>query len=78
MSEIPLNEEIYINQLLALKDLEYITNIISYDNAKKYKYVIFATKKGTIKKTNIKEYLGSTRKTGLIALKVREDDELVY
>lgn len=77
LSEIPLNEEIYINQLLALKDLEYITNIISYDNAKKYKYVIFATKNGTVKKTDIKEYLGSTRKTGLVALKVREDDELV-
>lgn len=77
LSEIPLNEEIYINQLLELKDTEYITNILSYDNAKNYKYVVFATKNGTIKKTNIKEYLGSTRKTGLIALKVREDDELV-
>lgn len=77
LSEIPLNEEIYINQLLDLKDLEYITNILSYDNAKNYKYVIFATKNGTVKKTDIKEYLGSTRKTGLIALKVREGDELV-
>lgn len=77
LSEIPLNEEIYINQLLNLRDLEYVTNILSYDNAKKYKYVIFATKKGIVKKTSIEEYLGSSRKTGLIALKVREDDELI-
>lgn len=77
LSEIPLNEEIYINQLLDLRDLEYVTNILSYDNAKKYKYVVFATKKGTVKKTDIKEYLGSSRKSGLIALKVREDDELI-
>lgn len=77
LSEIPLNEEIYIHQLLQLKENEYITNILSYNNAKKYRYVIFATKKGIIKKTKIEEYLGSTRKTGLIALKTREDDELI-
>lgn len=77
LSEIPLNEEIYINQLLDLKELEYVTNILSFDSAKKYKFVIFATKNGTIKKTNIKEYLNGSRKTGLIALKVREDDELI-
>lgn len=77
LSEIPLNEEIYINQLLDLRDLEYVTNILSYDSAKKYKYVVFATRKGIVKKTNIEEYLGSSRKTGLIALKVREDDELI-
>lgn len=77
LSELPLNEEIYIHQLLALQEFEYITNILSYDNAKNYKYVIFATKNGTIKKTSIKEYLGSARKSGLIALKMREGDTLV-
>lgn len=77
LSDIPLNEEIYINQLLDLKELEYVTNILSFDNANKYKFVVFATKNGTIKKTNIKEYLNTSRKTGLIALKVREDDELI-
>ena len=50
---------------------------MSFDNANKYKFVVFATKNGTIKKTNIKEYLNTSRKTGLIALKVREDDELI-
>lgn len=77
LSEIPLNEEIYIHQLLDLKDNEYVTNILSYDNAKKYLYVIFATKNGIVKKTKIKEYLNSSRKSGLIALKVREDDSLI-
>ena len=77
LADIPLNEETYINQLLALKNNEYVTNILSYDNAKHYKYVIFATKNGTVKKTEMREYLNGSRKTGLIALKVREDDELV-
>ena len=57
--------------------LSYITNILSYDNAKSYKYVVFATKNGTVKKTDIKEYLNGARKTGLVALKLREDDTLI-
>ena len=77
LSELPLSEETYITQLLPLQANEYVTNILSFDNAKKYKYVIFATKNGTIKKTDIKEYLNGSRKTGLIALKVREGDELI-
>ena len=77
LADIPLNEETYVNQLITLKNNEYVTNILSYDNAKNYKYVIFATKNGTIKKTDMKEYLGGARKSGLIALKVREDDELI-
>lgn len=77
LSAMPLSEETYINQLLPLKPNEYVTNILSYDRAKSYKYVVFATKNGTIKKTDMKEYLNGARKTGLIALKLREEDELI-
>ena len=70
-------EETYINQLLNLQSQEYVTNILSYDNAKNYQYVVFATKNGTIKKTLVSEYLRSARKNGLIALKIREDDQLI-
>lgn len=77
LSDIPLDQETYVNQLLTLKNNEYVTNILSYDNAKSYKYVVFATKNGTVKKTEMKEYLGGSKKSGLIALKVREDDELI-
>jgi DNA gyrase subunit A len=75
LSDLPIDEEIYITQLLDFKPNEYITNILSYDNAKKYKYVIFATKNGILKKTKIEEYLnGSNRKSGLIAIKVQDND----
>ena len=77
LSEIPLEQEIYINQLLDFKNGEYITNILPYEKVKTYKYVIFATKNGTVKKTKIDEYLGNSKKTGLIALKMREGDSLV-
>ena len=52
-------------------------NILPYEKVKTYKYVIFATKNGTVKKTKIDEYLGNSKKTGLIALKMREGDSLV-
>ena len=46
LSNFPIGEEIYINQLLNFKEFEYITNILTFDKAKKYKYVVFATKNG--------------------------------
>ena len=40
------------------------------------KYLLMATKKGLIKKTPIKEY-ANVRKTGLAAITLREEDELI-
>lgn len=39
-------------------------------------YLVFATKKGLVKKTNIKEYV-NIRKSGKIAIALAEDDELI-
>lgn len=39
------------------------------------KYVLFATKKGTVKKTAIEEYI-NTKKSGVVAIKLREGDSL--
>ena len=77
LSDFPLNEEFYINQVVNLKEFEYVTNILTFDKAKIYKYVVFATKNGTVKKTALKEYLGSSKKSGILAIKLREDDELI-
>ena len=77
LSNLSLIEENFVTQLLELQPNEYVTNIISFNNVKKYKYVLFGTKQGMVKKTRIDEYLNSSKKKGLIALKMREDDELV-
>ena len=42
-----------------------------------YKYIIFFTKNGLIKKTNIQEYDTAKRKTGTIAIKLNEDDSVL-
>lgn len=45
--------------------------------AKNYKYLFFATKKGTVKKTDIKDF-ENIKSNGLIAIKLNDDDELVW
>ncbi len=47
------------------------------ESAPDYKYLLMATKNGTIKKTEIKEF-DSIRASGLIAIKLEDDDELVW
>jgi DNA gyrase subunit A len=49
-----------------LKDEEYVNS----------HYVIMATKKGTVKKTSLEQY-SRPRQNGIIAINVREDDELL-
>ena len=40
------------------------------------KYVFFATKNGTVKKTSLEEYVKTKRKTGVVAITLREGDKL--
>ena len=41
------------------------------------KYVLFTTKNGVVKKTFIDEYINTKKKSGISAITLREDDELV-
>ena len=41
------------------------------------KYVLFTTKNGVVKKTSIDEYINTKKKSGISAITLREDDELV-
>lgn len=45
--------------------------------AKNYKYLFFATKKGTIKKTLLEEF-NSIKSNGLISIKLTDGDELIW
>jgi DNA gyrase subunit A len=40
------------------------------------KYVFFATKNGTVKKTYLSEYIDTKKKNGIGAIKLKEDDNL--
>lgn len=65
-----------IINLLMLQPGEKITAVIPIDEMDNDKYLFMATKKGIVKKTLLKEY-NNIRKTGLIAISLREDDELI-
>jgi DNA gyrase subunit A len=41
------------------------------------KYLVFATRKGMVKKTDFKSYNTPIKADGIIAIKIREGDELV-
>lgn len=65
-----------IVNLLQLMPGEKISAIIPIDDYRDGEYLFMATKKGLVKKTPIKEY-AFVRKTGLAAINLREEDELI-
>ena len=65
-----------IINLLQLQPGEKITAVIPIDQYKKDHYLFMATKKGLVKKTPITDY-ENVRKTGLAAIVLRDDDELI-
>lgn len=65
-----------IINLLQLLPEERITAVIPLKDYHKGKFLFMATKKGIVKKTPIVEY-ENIRKTGLQAINLKEDDELI-
>ena len=65
-----------IINLLQLQPGEKITAVITMKEFKSDHYLVMATKKGIIKKTSLSEY-ANIRKTGLQAISLREEDELI-
>lgn len=65
-----------IINLLSLDPGEKISAIIPIPVFAEGKYLLFATRNGLIKKTEISEYT-SARKTGLQAITLRENDEVI-
>ena len=65
-----------IVNLLQLAPEEKITAMIQVKEYKQGKYLFMATRKGIVKKTPLLDY-ANVRKTGLAAISLREDDELI-
>ena len=65
-----------IVNLLSLDNGEKISAVIPLQNFAEGKYLLMATRNGLIKKTALNEY-SSNKKTGLLAITLKEDDELI-
>ncbi|MEY9952118.1 DNA gyrase subunit A [Leifsonia sp. EB34] len=66
----------HVANLLALQPDEEIAEILDIRDYQAAKYLVLATRDGLIKKTALEEY-DTNRSGGIIAIKLREDDELV-
>ena len=64
-----------INLLQIDKD-EYVTSMLTYSRTDSAKYLLFATKRGIVKKTAIEEF-DNIRKSGKICISLRDNDELI-
>ena len=67
---------INIGNLINLEPTDKVMAVSSLDRESTAKYVVFITKKGLVKKTSIEEYKSVKRATGIIAIKINEDDAI--
>ena len=65
-----------IVNLLQLQPEERVTALISVKGIDNDHYLLMATKQGIVKRTAVPEY-ANIRKTGLAAITIRDDDELI-
>jgi DNA gyrase subunit A len=72
----PLARGKAIVNLLQLQESEKVATILPVREFETNMYVVMATRKGVVKKTDLMAY-GKPRAGGIIALKIDEDDELI-
>jgi len=65
-----------IVNLLALENREIVTAVVPVKEFDAQRYLFMATKKGIVKKTKLMEY-DTSRRVGLIAIILDEDDDLI-
>ncbi|HEX8854228.1 MAG TPA: DNA gyrase subunit A, partial [Thermoleophilaceae bacterium] len=63
--------------LLPLREGERVHAVLSTRDFNEGKYLVFATRKGQIKKTEFQAYNTPIKADGIIAINIRDDDELV-
>src|SRR3954449_4803001 len=63
--------------LLPLREGEFVRAVLATRDFKEGEYLVFATRKGQIKKTEFLAYNTPIKADGIIAINIRDDDELV-
>jgi DNA gyrase subunit A len=66
-----------LNNFLPLREDERVQAVIDTRDFSEGGYLVFATRKGQIKKTEFGAYNTPIKADGIIAIKIRDDDELV-
>jgi DNA gyrase subunit A len=67
----------YLGNVLPLREGERVQSVLATRDFSESPYIMFATRNGTVKKTAFQAYNTPIRADGIIAINIREDDELV-
>jgi DNA gyrase subunit A len=67
----------YLGNVLPLREGERVQSVLATRDFTEAPYLIFATRNGTVKKTAFQAYNTPIRADGIIAINIRDDDELV-
>ena len=63
--------------VLPLREGERVQSVLSTRDFSEGKFLVFATRKGIVKKTEFKAYNTPIKADGIIAINIRDDDELI-
>ena len=63
--------------VLPLREGERIESVLATRDFTETEFLVFATKRGTVKKTELQQYNTPIKADGIIAIKIRDDDELI-
>lgn len=75
MSEVIVGEKMSLESVLSVKSFEHVCAMTCFNEKDKKDYIIFITKEGMIKKSELNEY-HTNRKMGIRALTMGVDDEI--
>ncbi len=67
----------YLGNMLPLRENERVQSVIATRDFREGEFLLFATKQGVVKKTEFLAYNTPIKADGIIAIKVRDDDELI-
>src|SRR5690349_639880 len=67
----------YLGNVLPLREGERVQSVLATRDFSEAPYLVFATRNGTVKKTAFQAYNTPIKSDGIIAINIREDDELV-
>src|SRR3954454_2846447 len=67
----------YLGNVLPLREGERVQSVLATRDFTEAPYLVFATRNGTVKKTAFQAYNTPIKADGIIAINIRDDDELV-
>jgi DNA gyrase subunit A len=76
MASLTPSQKLNVREIFELESDEQITRLLPFNKFNSYKYILFTTARGLVKKTEVEEYRIRKSK-GVIALKLKDEDSLI-